>query len=908
MLKLWFLSIALLIGLNSFAQTARDIHGTVTDSTKQTLPGSTVKLLTGTDSLTTITNEKGAFVFPAIKGASFSLVIQSIGYDPIKRRFTLDNSSEPVFLKPIILKTSSTLLNTVTISANIPVKIKEDTVEFNAAAYKVRDGAMVEDVIKKLPGADVDKDGNVTFQGKSVTKVRVNGKDFFGGDIKTATQNLPADAVSSVQMINDYGDQANLTGIKSGEPETVLNINVKQNRNHGYFGQVSAGDGADAVPQVAGTQNKDRYIGQGNYFSFSDGRQISVLGNLNNTNTSLFHFGPPGSDQSSSNGITTAKSLGFNYRDTWGKKITVYGSYSFADNSTYTTSNTIQQYINTVNPTTFNQQSTSTNDTKNHRLTFNLEYKIDSINYLKISPSYTFAGTTTNQVSSQSLLKGLDTASAYSERLTGHSSSPSYGINALYNHRFSSRGRNFSINLGAGRSTGSQYQNPVYDYTVGAPTAPRVQFINTSSKTDTLGTSISYIEPLAKKSYLEFDYNYHHAYTSADKLTDTLASDSITTNPDADLSNTYNSTFITNKFGANYRFIDKKFNYTLGVTAEPSLLEGNSPVINPTRVTTFYVSPNAHFVYNVSRSQSFSLNFSGNSLSPSYTQLQPVTDFSNASFPVTGNPHLKPAYSNTLSVRYNKFNFETGNILFSNFSFVQTDNQIVSNTITYPTTYAPNSKLAGTVATRFLNTSGYYTASGFYIFEKPWENRRYRLFLIGNAAYTNNIAYLTSIAPTTLDSTTLRNIAHTLTLSQGLRFRVDITDVVDVEPNTTYSVVTSSNSVSQPGINDNFRTWQLGITGKNYVFKDWTLSYDYNKTFYYGYASAKNPNVFNAYVERRFLKSKQATIRASIFDVFNQNTGYANTVTSSYISQTNANPAGQILLVYICLPFPEDGW
>ena len=125
---------------------------------------------------------------------------------------------------------------------------------------------MVEDVIKKLPGADVDKDGNVTFQGKSVTKVRVNGKDFFGGDIKTATQNLPADAVSSVQMINDYGDQANLTGIKSGEPETVLNINVKQNRNHGYFGQVSAGDGADAIPQVDGTQNKDRYIAPGQIF------------------------------------------------------------------------------------------------------------------------------------------------------------------------------------------------------------------------------------------------------------------------------------------------------------------------------------------------------------------------------------------------------------------------------------------------------------------------------------------------------------------------------------------------------------------------------------------------------------------------------------------------------------------
>src|SRR6185437_1425434 len=210
---------ALLISAAGYAQTGRDVHGTVIDSTKATLPGSTVKILTGTDSTTTITDAKGAFTFPNVKMTKqFSLVIQSIGFEPIRRRFTLDNTNDPVFLKPIILKTSTTMLNTVVISDVLPVKIKEDTVEFNVAAYKVRDGAPIEDVIKKVPGADVDANGNVTFQGKSVTKVRVNGKDFFGGDLKTATKNLPADAVQNIQFLNDYGDQANLTGIKSGDP------------------------------------------------------------------------------------------------------------------------------------------------------------------------------------------------------------------------------------------------------------------------------------------------------------------------------------------------------------------------------------------------------------------------------------------------------------------------------------------------------------------------------------------------------------------------------------------------------------------------------------------------------------------------------------------------------------------
>jgi len=167
------------------------------------------------------------------------------------------------------------MLNTVVVSDVLPVKIKEDTVEFNAAAYKVRDGAPVEDMIKKIPGADVDAQGNVTFQGKSVNKVRVNGKDFFGGDLKTATQNLPADAVQNIQMVNDYGDQANLTGIKTGEPETILNINIKPSRNHGYFGQASAGGGKDAIPQIDGTKDQGRYLAQANLFNFNGNQQIA---------------------------------------------------------------------------------------------------------------------------------------------------------------------------------------------------------------------------------------------------------------------------------------------------------------------------------------------------------------------------------------------------------------------------------------------------------------------------------------------------------------------------------------------------------------------------------------------------------------------------------------------------------
>ncbi|HEY9196037.1 MAG TPA: carboxypeptidase-like regulatory domain-containing protein, partial [Mucilaginibacter sp.] len=361
-----FLYLLIAIQLFSFtarAQTGRQIKGSVKDSTGLTLPGTTVKILTGTDSTTVVTDNNGVFTFNNVKVNQFSLVFNAIGYQGLRRRFILDNAATPVLLKPVILKTDIYMLNTVTIKDVNPVKLKEDTIEFNAAAYPVRDNAPVEDVIKKLPGVDVDKDGNITAQGKSVTKVRVNGKDFFNGDVKSATRNLPADIVQNIQVIDDYGDQANLTGVKSGEPDKILNITIKQSKNYGYFGQASVGVGKDAIPGISNSLENNRYLASANLFSFNGDRQLAFLGNLNNTNTNLFSFGqggprgggpggPPGGNGGNSNGITTARSFGFNYRDSWGKKVTAYGSYSFADNSVYTLNKTIQNNISTINPST----------------------------------------------------------------------------------------------------------------------------------------------------------------------------------------------------------------------------------------------------------------------------------------------------------------------------------------------------------------------------------------------------------------------------------------------------------------------------------------------------------------------------------------------------------------------------
>ncbi len=917
-----FIHVMLLCFMAEFAmaQAGHSVRGVVIDSAGAKLAGTTVVLRTSVnDSLITSTDGMGTFGFSSVRPGPFTLSVHFIGYKTFMRRFKSVTEIKPLILAPIVLGNGAIMLKGVTVLDAAAIKLKEDTVEYNAAAYKVRENAPVEDALRKLPGVDVDKDGNVTAQGKSVSRVRVNGKDYFGGDLQTATKNLPADMVQSYQIIDDYGDQANLTGIKSGEPEKILNINIKPSKNFGHFGQITAGDGKDDIPEKAGTKDGNRYIAGVTAFKFSGDQQLSLLANINNTNSNLFSFGSPpgggrggggggrggpggpGGGNASASGITTARSVGFNYRDSWGKKITAYGSFSFADNTVNTLSSTLQNNISLRNSSLNQSASDQTSEKKNVRFNYNIEYKPDTLNYLKIIPSFSYAGLGTNLTGSNNLSVNEKLISSYLLNTSISSTSPSLGLNLLYNHRFKTRGRNFSINGGAGTYHSFEFQNPVYSYLTGKAGVPLNQLIHTNSKTDSIGTTLSYMEPLSKTSFLEFNYGYHTAHTTAGKETDTLTSAG-ESNLYPLLSNNYAYTFTTNRVGLNYRVIQKKFNYTLGLSGEPTALDGYSLTTGlRTHISTFNLAPTARYIYNFSRNQSLSLNYNAGSVQPGYSFLQPVTDFSNALYPVRGNPDLRPEFNSNLSLRYNKFDYTSGNVFFSNLSFVQTGDKIVANTVYYPRKYLPDPKLAGTMLTQYQNASGYYSGSAFYLFAKPWEKRKYTLMFNGNINYNNNISYITNIDSASYFKDTQKNIAKNLVFTQGVRFRVSITDIVDAEISSSYSLNHSDNSIPQANVNSNFRTLNLGLNGKNYLFTDWTFSYDFTRTIYEGYKGAVNPNVLNMYIERRFLKNNIATLRCSAFDLFNQNTGYTSTQTGNSIIQTNANRLGRYYLLTFSL-------
>jgi len=877
---------------------SREVFGTVVDSAGA-VPGIKVKLTSVQDSVVMITNQKGLYDFPIVLAKNFKLTITGLGYQPIARKYAMDKGTKPIKLDPIKLSVETNMLKEVKINGVIPIVIKEDTIEYKASAYKVRDGSPVEELLKKLPGVSVDANGNVTAQGKQVTKVRVDGKDYFTGDVQTATQNLPADIVETIQIIDDYGDQANLTGIKTGDPDKVLNITIQKGKRKGKFGYGTVGDGNDG-----------RYLARVSANNFNNDQQIALLGTLNNTNTNVFNLAQAGgsggrsgrssansgggSGVSTANGITDNKSLGFNYRDSWGKKITVYGSYSFADKDTKTTTTSQQQDIFQSGSLIDNDNTTDQNHSINHRFDFNMEYKIDTLNYIKFNPKFSYGSSNDNNTDIFSNMRNGATLNGNEYALT-NTTAPGGGATLLYNHRFHKKGRNFSINGSYSFSKSTQGLNDQYTTVQDSITTPLYQQINTSSSTNSFSIHASYLEPIGKTTYLEANYTY--SYTNTDNNRYNYRIDPATgaqTFVDS-LSTIYNDQFTYNRFGLNIRGIKPKYNYTIGLAAQPSTLTGESGDFHLT-TNTFNFVPTARFVYNFQKSQVLTINYSGNSGQPSFAQLQLKPDYSNPQNVVYGNPYLSPSFSNTLNLRYYQFNLKSGSSLFTNLSFNTVENQIVSNTqpVVFGTQTGTSGDLSTTTKqeTHYLNTNGYYSMNGNYSVSQPFDNRKFTVSLLGSAAYNNNISYIEDE----------RNLGKNWVLTQGAKLRVDIDSVMDTEINGSYSVNNTTYTLPS-SINTNARTWTIGLDGRNYFFYNWILGYNLTQTLNHGFSSTvvENPTLLSTYVEYQFLKKNAAALRFQAFDLFNENAGITRTVSGNQIIDTRTNRLGRYFMLSFTL-------
>jgi hypothetical protein len=883
--------VCLLLTLSSFSQQLRTIKGAITDTAGIPLNDVNIKIVSGKDSLSTTTSN-GSFRFANTTFSNFTLHASIIGYKTYINPYSVNGGSNATFdIGTIRLQIQDNRLADVVVVASNPITVKEDTIEYKANAFKVREGAPVEDVIKKLPGVTVDKDGNVTAQGKQVARVRVNGKDYFGGDVQTATQNLPADIIENIQIIDDYGDRANITGVKDGDPEKVLNINIQKGKSKGNFGNATAG---------VGTQ--DRYVGQIAANHFNEDQQISMLGAINNTNANLFNFngggrggGARGANFGSGerggggDGITLSKSLGLNFRDKWGKKVSSYGSYSYSGRTNNVIGTSFQQDFNPRNINTTSRSSSANTNSSNQRFTWNIEYNMDTSNYFKITPYFSYASSFGNNKSISELRKpGYYTLN--NSISSSNSSTPAGGSQFLFNHKFNKRGRNFSLSSSIDYSSRDNDRNATNTYNDVDSTFPnllitdssRIQFVNTESRNTTSNVRASYAEPISKATAIEVSYAWNNSSTKSIKEVDDI--DPLLGGKTRNMrqSNDYNYTFITNRYGLSLRTFKTKYNYSVGIVAQPSNLTGTDLGRKTTTDNkNFNISPSARFVYNFAKSNSLTMTFGGSSREPNFTQLQPITDSTNIRNIVIGNPNLKAEFTNRMSVQYNKVGILTGNSLFANFSYDQTQNRIVSARFNDPN---------GTSrTTTYLNTDGFYGFNGNFAYTKPFAKRKYTATVSTSGSFDNNISYTDNY----------RNNGQNWVVRPGVRFRMDLENIIDVDINSSYSINKTVTRYIDTTIATQAKTLTVGLNGKNYFFKNYTLGYDLTKIINKGYLNTRNanPTLLNMYLERRFLKNNMATVRLQGFDLFNQNTGISREVNGTTVTDVQNNRLGRYFLL-----------
>ncbi|MFN8248037.1 MAG: outer membrane beta-barrel protein [Ferruginibacter sp.] len=895
---LYIVLAAFFFSFSSSAQTV-SVKGGVKNQDGRILSNATVMLYYPgkTDTLKTVSDDKGVFSFKNVATGKVGLIVSYIGFRKFANTYDYSQASGEQQVFDIVMTPGDNTMQGITLESN-RIQIKEDTVSYVVDSTMYRKNDNVEEVLKKLPGVQVDKDGTVTAQGKQVTKVKVNGKEFFGGDVTTATRELNADMVDKIQIIDDYGDQSAFTGVKDGDPSKTLNIQLKKDKNKGYFGNVTAGGGTE-----------ERYLGSVSFNHFNNNQQISVLGNLNNTNASTFNFGSFGNGfaaniaggvmrsmgigrGSNSNafggfgandGISTTKSIGLNYRNDFGTKVSVYGSYSFSNRGTTTLKDISQQNIGVNNTNT--QYSDDYTVNENHRFSFNVEYKIDSFNYLKFTPSVSYNNSTTDNTTTFSFFGATGTkTNTGTTTQDNRSKSPRYNGELLYNHRFKKRGRTLSVSLSAGQtktegdndySNLSQYITPMGPYSTYL-----YQYITQDNNNYNYGARLSYNEPIGKKTSLEFNYSFNNQFTGNDKETFSVNPSNGQKSFVDSLSNIYDNTYITNRFGVNFRNNQKKYNYTLGMAVQPATISSDSKTgkYSYTQHIVNYF-PVIRFAYNFSRSRSFNVNYNGNTSQPSYSQLQPVYDYSNPQYITLGNPKLKPEFTNTLSMRYNNFDFISGNVFFGNISFSFTKDKIVNNVFQRDVVVQE---------TRYLNSDGFYTILGFYNYSKPVQNRKYVFNYGGNITYNNNISYVSD----------QKNTGKNWIIGQRLGSDIKIKKWLETTVSVNYSFNSTKYTISKEQ-NLDASAWTLSNSTRFFFGKTWKFNFDVDKSINTGYASNVNsdPLIINATLEKSFFKKQNAALKLQAFDMLNENISVTRSVTGNALTDTRTNRLGRYFML-----------
>ena len=872
-----FLLFSLFNSLNLSAQTNRKIFGTVVDSTRTTLSNSNILLVSGKDSLRTTTDKQGNFLFKGIKTSTFSINITNVGYLPYTREFNLAKEDKQLQLDTIILQVSGMMLKEVTVKGKInPVRVMTDTVEYNAAAYQVLEGDKVSDLLKQLPGVEVDDEDNATTLGKEMIKLRVNGKDFFTNNVKDFISKLPASIVAKIQVIDDYGDDAKFTGIKVGEPRKMLNIVTKDDINKGYFGNIGLNGGTSN--QVSLNENLNIWRKE---------EQIGSNLNLNRADNGA------GQNRNLNGSVNLRKSFGEN--NSLGINYSINTNYNDSENISF---------IETVNTlgTIFNEnQSKGNNKGRYHNLGLDFQ-KSGKKDFMNATFGLGY-GDNSGINSSSSKQQGIIKQDLIN-RSSSSGNSPNINGNFNWSRRLAKKGSNLSINMNLRAGLNKNDQNIIsntlyYDDLSGAMVKDSLlnRRINSSTNNNNFGASISYNYPLkkTKDSLITRSINSTYSFSIGNNNNDilTYVTDSLNNIRYVDsLSTQYSSLFFSQNIGTSYNYNSKKISYVLGATIRPNTLIGNYENLNvKIKNTNINYAPNFNFNYKLKPTRTLSMRYNGNSNSPSPNQLQPVRNTQNLQNVIVGNPNLKPSFNHSLSINYNTNDVKSGRSLQLSIGTSTTQNQIVSNVVLLRDTLNGLKQ-----ETRYENANGAYNINANYFYNIPLVKNKFTISARGNASYGNNIVFTDNIKSMN------RAINLSQTFSSNLIFKKG-----SVTSGFTYGLNSNNYSLIKGNSRD-VQTFSFNLSGRATVLKTYKVSTNLSKRINTGYTLANtNPFLIGATLNKTFLKSKTIMASLSVVDLLNQGNNLSRYVTGNTTIDSRSNQITRYFMLGISYNLQKFG-
>ena len=923
----------LLVSIASFAQE-RLVSGAIIDrDTKDPVEQVTVQLLKTDSTYVTgaISNEKGLFHLNAPENGKYLLKITSVGYKPTVKRVVIEQDKN-LALGNVVVGADAIMLKGAVVTAMAQkVTLKEDTFVYNSAAYRTPEGSVVEELVKRLPGAEVSDDGTIKINGKEVKKILVDGKEFMTGDTKTALKNLPTSIIDKIKAYDEKSDLSKVTGIDDGEEQTVLDFNVKKGMNKGLMSNIDLGIG-----------NKDRYSARGMGGYFNSNNRFMLFGNANNTSDRGFGGGGPGRGFGGGNGLNASKMLAANYNyeeknkfkfntslrwnhsdgDVWSRR----SSENFLGSSS--------SFSNSLN------QNFSRSDSWNGNI--RLEWMPDTMTNILFRPSISW---TTNDSRSMGLsasfnqdpyqytedplsdegIKKMDEVDAVINRQKSVSLSYSKNNNIRgmlqLNRKLNNKGRNVTLRMDAkytDKDSKSISLQNAHLYLVqneaGLDSTYQTNRYNlTPSKDYSYSAQATYSEPLWKATFLQLSYKFTYSYSKSDRSTYDFSKysfDGISPEygawgnylgrldgelgdyRDDKLSRYSEYRNYTHDIQVMMRFIRQKYNLNFGVMIQPQrskfIQDYQGKYVDTVRTVT-NVSPTLDFRYRFSKMSNLRVNYRGTTAQPSISQLLDITDNSDPLNVSMGNPGLKPSFTQNFRLFYNNFvqNHNKGVMTYINFS---TTSNSISNKVTYDET-------TGGRITRPENINGNWNVMGAFMFNCSIDSTGVWNINTGtNLGYNHYVSYLSLDKSQDSQKNTTQNTTWNERLSLSYR-----NDWLELSLDGTLAYNHAKNKL-QP--NSNLDTWQFSYGPSMTLTAPWgtSLNTSLSCSSRRGYSDASmntDEFVWNAQLSQGFLKGKPLTVMLQFYDLLHQQSTFSRAISSVSRTDTEYNAINSYAMLHV---------